>query len=76
VVKPDPEGKEQIKRIDYEISVLHTLREKLRCKDLWIEGAQHYRHPDEDLPADFAAQRTEYYAAIKAPLDAEVFIAD
>jgi (2Fe-2S) ferredoxin len=75
VVKPDPEGKEQIKRIDYELSVLHTLREKLRCKDLWIEGAQHYRNPDEDLPADFAAQRTEYYAAIKMPLDAEVFIA-
>lgn len=76
VVKPDPEGKEQIKRIDYEISVLHTLREKLRCKDLWIEGAKHFRNPDEDLPADFAEQRTEYYAAIKQPLDADVFIAD
>jgi len=55
--------------------VLHTLREKLRCKDPLDRGAQHYRNPDEDLPADFAAQRTEYYAAIKVPLDAEVFIA-
>lgn len=76
VVKPDAEGKEQIKRIDYELSVLHTLREKLRCKDFWIEGAKRFRNPDEDLPADFAAQRTEYYAALKQPLDAEVFIAD
>lgn len=76
VVKHDAEGKPQIKRIDYELSVLHTLREKLRCKDLWIAGARRFRNPDEDLPADFAAQRTEYYAAIKQPLDAEVFIAD
>jgi hypothetical protein len=76
VMKHGAEGKPQIKRIDYELGVLHTLREKLRCKDLWIAGACRFRNPDEDLPADFAAQRTEYFAAIKQPLDAEVFIAD
>ena len=61
LVKSNPEGKEQIKRIDYEISVLHTLREKLRCKDLWVKGAKRFCNPEEDLPGDFADQRTEYY---------------
>lgn len=76
LVKSNPERKEQIKRIDYEISVLHTLREKLRCKDLWVKGAKRFCNPEEDLPGDFAEQRTEYYASIKQPLDADVFIAD
>ena len=30
-----------------------ALRERLRCKEIWVEGADRYRNPDEDLPADF-----------------------
>ena len=39
-------------------------------------GANRYRNPDEDLPADFEAQRTPYYQALNLPLDADRFIAD
>ena len=71
----DAEGRERINRITYEICVLEALRNKLRCKEIWVVGADRYRNPDEDLPADFEAQRTPYYQALNLPLDADRFIA-
>jgi len=75
VVKRDEDGRERINRINYEIAVLHTLRDKLRCKELWVVGANRQRNPDDDLPADFADQRATYYAALGQPPEAEAFIA-
>ena len=65
---------ERINRITYEICVLQALRERLRCKEIWVVGANRYRNPDDDLPADFEAERTPYYAALNLPLEAERFI--
>jgi hypothetical protein len=76
VVEKDAEGRQRINRITYEICVLEALREKLRCKEVWVVGADRYRNPDEDLPADFEAQRISYYQALKLPLEADRFIAD
>ena len=76
VVEKDAKGRQRINRITYEICVLEALREKLRCKEVWVVGANRYRNPDEDLPADFEAQRTPYYQALKLPLEADRFIAD
>ena len=67
-------GKPRVNRITYEICVLEALRERLRSKEIWVVGADRYRNPDEDLPADFAQQRAPYYAALGLPLDAEAFI--
>ena len=39
-------------------------------------GANRYRNPDNDLPADFEAHRIPYYQALKLPLEADRFIAD
>ncbi len=75
VVDQDPQGRPRIDRITYEICVLEALREQLRCKEVWVAGANRYRNPDEDLPADFDAQRTAYYQALGLPFDAGVFIA-
>jgi TnpA family transposase len=61
--------------INYEISALHSLREGLRCKAIWVVGADRFRNPDDDLPADFDVQRTTYYAALQQPESAEDFIA-
>jgi TnpA family transposase len=36
---------------------------------VWVPGADRYRNPDEDLPADFAARWVAYYGAL-ATLDA------
>ena len=45
------------------------------AKEIWVVGADRYRNPDEDLPADFEAQRAAYYAALQHPQDAETFVA-
>jgi hypothetical protein len=68
-------GEPRVNRITYEICVLEALRERLRCKEVWVVGADRYRNPDEDLPADFAARRAPYYAALGLPRDADAFIA-
>jgi hypothetical protein len=63
-----------VNRINYELCVLKVLREKLRCKEIYVKGAARYRNPDEDLPADFNAKRSEYYADLHKPLSADEFI--
>ena len=60
-VEKDSAGRDRINRVTYEVAVLETLREQLRCKEIWVVGANRYRNPDEDLPADFEANRDEYY---------------
>ena len=37
-------------------------------------GADKWRNPDEDLPADFDGRRVEHYAALRKPIDASEFI--
>jgi hypothetical protein len=65
---------ERINRINYEICVLQVLRDKLRCKEIWVEGADRYRNPDEDLPADFDNRRQEYYRELGHTEDANAFV--
>jgi len=64
----------EINRISYEWCVLTTLREKLRCKEVWVKGARRFRNPDEDVPQNFEVRRNEYYAALKHPPNARVFV--
>ena len=68
------QGEPEIDRASYELGVLRTVREKLRCKELWVEGAKRYRNPDDDLPQDFEAKREQYYQALQQPLEAAPFI--
>jgi hypothetical protein len=75
VVETGSRGRARINRITYEICVLEALRERLRCKEIWAVGADRYRDPDEDLPADFAARRDAYYEALNLPLNPDRFIA-
>jgi TnpA family transposase len=75
VVETDPHGGERVNRINYEIAVLQALRERLRCKEIWVVGADRYRNPDDDLPTDFGANREAYYAELKQPRAAEDFVA-
>jgi hypothetical protein len=51
-----------------------ALREQLRCKEVWVAGADRYRNPDDDVPADFDAQRVAYYAALNLPHEAGAFV--
>jgi hypothetical protein len=63
LIERGPDGAERIDRINYEICVLQALRDRLRCKEIWVPGAARYRNPDDDLPADFPQQRVAYYQA-------------
>ena len=74
VVEKGNENQERINRINYEIITLQALRDKLRCKEIWVTGANRYRNPDEDLPKDFEKHREDNYRALKQPLDTEEFV--
>jgi TnpA family transposase len=69
VCDTDDAGEIRINRIAYELCVLSALREKLRCKEIWVPGADRYRNPDDDLPGDFEQNRDAYHAALGLPLD-------
>ncbi|WP_296940847.1 Tn3 family transposase [uncultured Marivita sp.] len=61
--------------VSFELCVLTQLRERIRAKEIWIEGADRYRNPDDDLPGDFAAHRDAYYADLGLSRDAQSFVA-
>jgi len=66
----------KIDRVPYELCVLRALRDAIRRREIYVEGARRWRNPDEDLPADFEQNRAVHYAAIRKPLDPAAFIAD
>jgi TnpA family transposase len=74
VMGQDAQGHTRINRITYEMHVLHALRERLRCKEIWVEGAYRYRNPEEDLPTNFAEERPAYYQTLEKPLNPDEFI--
>lgn len=64
----------KINRLNYEVAILELLRDKLRCKAIWIEGAYRYRNPDEDLPPDWETCREEYYLQLGLPTNGADFV--
>ena len=74
IYQQDNKGRRRIRRVRYELCVLQSLREKLRCKEIWIEHADHYRNPDKDVPADFSDNRDEYYDALNLTQSGEEFV--
>lgn len=66
----------RIERVPYELCVLRSLRDGLRRREIWVEGATAWRDPDHDLPADFDTHREIHYQALRQPLDATTFIAE
>ncbi|MBW0106195.1 hypothetical protein [Pseudonocardia sp. KRD291] len=61
-------------RTVYEVCLFRALRERLRCREIWVQGADRWRNPDEDLPADFETRRSAYYSELSVPLDPMGFI--
>ncbi len=44
VVEKNSDGTEKVNRLNYEVCVLQTLREKVRTKEIWVVGAHRYRN--------------------------------
>ena len=76
VVEKDANGAERVNRINYEIAVLQSMRDRLRCKEIWVSGADRYRNPDDDLPSNFESNREEHYAALNQSIEPNVFVSD
>ncbi len=75
VTEKDSTGEERVNRLTYELSVLQTLRERVRTKEIWVSGAAQFRNPEDDLPRDFEQHRATYYADLNQPLSADEFVA-
>jgi TnpA family transposase len=74
VVEQNDDGTSRVNRLNYEVCVLQALREKVRVREIWVEGANRYRNPDNDLPTDWSVKRDAYYEALHQPADADTFI--
>jgi TnpA family transposase len=74
VIEDDGAGRKRINSINYEICVLQALRDRLRCKEIWVVGSDRYRNPDDDLPKDFEVRRAEYYRELGRTQDAKEFV--
>ncbi len=74
VFRTDTKGRQRVARMVYEVVTFQALREQLRCKEIWVVGADSWRNPDEDLPADFEDRRAENYRELRKPLDPTLFI--
>ncbi|WP_327713192.1 hypothetical protein OG912_37135 [Streptomyces sp. NBC_00464] len=65
----------RIECVPYELCVLVALRDAVRRREIWVVGANRWRNPEDDLPADFEGNRDVHYAALGQPQDAGEFIA-
>jgi TnpA family transposase len=66
----------RVERIPYELCLLIALRDALRRRELYVDGANRWRNPDDDLPGDFDTAREVHYAALRQPMDPTEFITD
>ncbi|MGP3965770.1 Tn3 family transposase [Nonomuraea sp. 3N208] len=73
VYRADTRGRRRVSRMVYEVATFQTLREQLRCKEIWVVGADRWRNPDEDLPSDYESRRAEHYRELRKPLDPTEF---
>lgn len=68
------DDKGRVERIPYELCVLVALRDAVRRREIWVVGANRWRNPEDDLPADFEDNRDVHYAALGQPQDSGEFI--
>ena len=66
----------RVQRVGYELCVLRSLRDAIRRREIYVLGANRWRNPEDDLPADFEQARELHYAAIRQPLDPTAFVGD
>lgn len=64
----------RVERIPYELCALQALRDAVRRREIWVEGARTWRNPETDLPVDFDLHRDVHYTAIAQPTDPTEFV--
>jgi hypothetical protein len=76
VIDGDVDGRPRINRITYELATLSALRDRVRCKEIWVAGADRYPNPDDNVPADYEQRRDDYYTALGLPRDPKTLITE
>ncbi|MEV0048222.1 Tn3 family transposase [Nocardia rhamnosiphila] len=74
VYQADKDGNRRAVRMVYEICTFQALRDQLRCREIWVVGADKWRNPAQDLPTDFEERRVEHCGKLRKPLDPTEFI--
>ena len=79
IVKPLHKNKvlndhNRVKRLDFELCVMHKLRNKLRIREVWVEDGYKYRNPEKDLPQDFETNKEKYFSLLEQPIKSNDFI--
>ena len=72
--REDARRRRRVVRMVYEVATFQALRDALRCKEVWVLGADRWRDPDQDLPADYEQRRGEHYRTLRKPLDPAEFV--
>lgn len=67
-------GEEALHKYTYEITILETLLQHLKCKTIWVEGAYRYQDPDRDMPQDFDEAFDDYCEMLNLPTGGREFI--
>lgn len=47
--KDDTRRRRRVVRMVYEVCTFQALREQLRCKEIWVVGADKWRNPAQDV---------------------------
>ena len=68
------DGQGHVERVPYELCVLVSLRDALRRREIYLDGSNRWRNPDDDLPTDFDASREVHYSALRKPIDPTEFV--
>ena len=74
VFSVDERGKKSVDETKYRILFLRSLHKRTKTKEAWVPGANKFRNPDDDLPADFEEKRAQYYADLEISTDPEDFV--
>jgi TnpA family transposase len=74
VLRPGKNGKPEVAETPYRVCFLESLRDRLKCKEIWSDAANRYCNPDEDLPQDFDSNRQQYYDLLGLPQAVDEFI--
>ncbi|TCN29270.1 TnpA family transposase [Kribbella orskensis] len=74
IYRTDTRGRDRVHSDGVRGRDLPGAARAVRCKEIWIVGADSWRNPEQDLPADFDQHRAENYRELRKPLDPTVFI--
>lgn len=74
VFSVDEEGKKTVDETKYRILFLRSLHKRTKTKEAFVPGANKFKDPDEDLPADFEEKRAQYYSDLELPTNPESLI--